>query len=33
MPLTNSGYINHEGQLVLPDGVRLPTNVPLERGK
>jgi hypothetical protein len=33
MPLTNSGYINHDGELVLPDGVKLPKNVPLERGK
>ena len=33
MPLTNSGYINHDGQLVLPEGVELPKNVPLERGK
>jgi hypothetical protein len=32
MPLTNSGYINHDGELVLPDGVELPKNVPLERG-
>ena len=33
VPLHNSGYINHDGQLVLPDGVKLPTTVPLERGK
>jgi hypothetical protein len=33
MPLTNSGYINHDGELVLPDGVELPTNVPIERGE
>jgi hypothetical protein len=32
-PLTNSGYINHDGKLVLPDGVELPKNVPIERGK
>ena len=24
MPLTNSGYINHDGELVLPEGVELP---------
>jgi hypothetical protein len=28
-----SGYINPDGQLVLPPGVKLPTIVPLERGK
>lgn len=33
VPLKNSGYINHDGQLVLPDGVKLPVNVPIERGK
>ena len=33
MPLRNSGYINHDGQLVLPEGVRLPAVVPIERGK
>ncbi|OBL11833.1 DUF5135 domain-containing protein [Mycobacterium sp. 1245499.0] len=33
VPLTNSGYINHDGQLVLPGGAKLPKNVPLERGK
>jgi hypothetical protein len=32
VPLRNSGYINHDGQLVLPSGVKLPTKVPLERG-
>ena len=24
MPLTNSGYINHDGELVLPEGVSFP---------
>jgi hypothetical protein len=33
MPLQNSGYINHDGQLVLPEGAELPKVVPLERGK
>ena len=32
MPLTNSGYINNDGQLVLPPGVQLPKVVPLDRG-
>ena len=32
MPLHNSGYINRDGHLVLPDGAKLPTTVPLERG-
>ena len=32
MPLHNSGYINRDGQLVLPNGVKLPATVPLERG-
>ena len=32
MPLTNSGYINHDGELVLPEGVELPKIVPFERG-
>jgi hypothetical protein len=33
MPLTNSGYINHDGKLVLPEGVTLPPVVPIERSK
>ena len=33
IPNKHSGYINQNGQLVLPPGVRLPTTVPLERGK
>jgi Spirocyclase AveC-like len=33
MPLTNSGYIDNDGRLVLPDGVELPKLVPVERGK
>jgi hypothetical protein len=33
MPLQNSGYIDNDGQLVLPDGVQLPDVVPIERGK
>jgi hypothetical protein len=33
VPLKNSGYINPDGKLVLPDGVKLPTIVPFDRGK
>jgi len=33
MPGKNSGYINPDGKLVLPDGVKLPEIVPFERGK
>jgi hypothetical protein len=33
VPLKNSGYINPEGKLVLPDGVKLPAVVPFDRGK
>ncbi|CAM2746138.1 spirocyclase AveC family protein [Skermania piniformis] len=32
MPLTNSGYIDKDGRLVLPDGVVLPSIVPVEQG-
>lgn len=32
VPLQNSGYINHDGQLVLPEGVELPVVVPVEGG-
>lgn len=32
MPTRRSGYINPDGQLVLPKGVGLPTVVPLQRG-
>ncbi|HEY9312482.1 spirocyclase AveC family protein [Williamsia sp.] len=32
MPSKESGYINQEGQLVLPDGLQLPTVYPLDRG-
>ncbi|MGO9152882.1 spirocyclase AveC family protein [Mycobacterium sp.] len=33
VPGKNSGYINPDGKLVLPDGVKLPTIVPFDRGK
>ncbi|BBZ40710.1 spirocyclase AveC family protein [Mycobacterium conspicuum] len=33
VPQKNSGYINPDGKLVLPDGVKLPTIVPFDRGK
>ena len=33
VPGENSGYINPDGKLVLPDGVKLPTIVPFDRGK
>jgi hypothetical protein len=33
VPGKNSGYINPDGKLVLPEGVRLPTIVPFDRGK
>jgi Spirocyclase AveC-like len=33
VPGKNSGYINPDGKLVLPDGVKLPTVVPFDRGK
>ena len=33
MTATGSGYINRDGQLVLPPGVQLPKIVPFERGK
>ena len=33
VPLKNSGYINPDGKLVLPDGVKLPTIVPFDKGK
>ncbi len=32
IPTKHSGYINVEGELVLPDGVELPKIVPFERG-
>ncbi len=32
MPSKESGYINQEGRLVLPDGLELPTIYPLDRG-
>ena len=32
IPTKHSGYINTDGELVLPDGVELPTVVPFERG-
>ena len=32
MPTKHSGYINIDGQLVLPDGVEIPAVVPFERG-
>ena len=33
VPGKNSGYTNPDGKLVLPDGVKLPTVVPFDRGK
>jgi hypothetical protein len=33
LPTKRSGYINSDGQLVLPNGVELPKTVPFERGK
>lgn len=33
MPTKRSGYIDVDGRLVLPDGVRLPATVPIERQK
>ena len=33
VPQKNSGYINPDGKLVLPDGVKLPTIVPFDKGK
>ncbi len=33
VPGKNSGYINPDGKLVLPDGVKLPTIVPFDKGK
>jgi hypothetical protein len=33
VPGENSGYINPDGKLVLPDGVKLPTIVPFDKGK
>jgi Spirocyclase AveC-like len=33
IPTKRSGFINTDGQLVLPDGAELPTTVPFERGK
>lgn len=33
VPTNKSGYINQDGKLVLPDGLKLPAIVPLEQGK
>jgi len=33
VPQKNSGYINPDGKLVLPDGVKLPTIVPFDKGQ
>jgi hypothetical protein len=33
IPTRHSGYIDVDGQLVLPEGAELPTVVPLQRGK
>jgi hypothetical protein len=33
IPSKKSGYINRDGQLVLPTGAQLPTIVPFDRGK
>lgn len=33
IPTKHSGYINTDGQLVLPEGAELPAVVPFERGK
>lgn len=33
IPTKRSGYINTDGQLVLPDGVQLPTTVPFQPGR
>jgi hypothetical protein len=33
IPTKRSGFINVDGQLVLPDGAELPRTVPFERGK
>ena len=33
VPGKKSGYIDSDGKLKLPDGVTLPTTVPLQRGK
>ena len=33
MPTKRSGYIDSDGQLVLPEGVELPKTVPFQRGK
>jgi hypothetical protein len=32
IPTRRSGFINNDGQLVLPDGVKLPATVPFEHG-
>ena len=31
LPTKHSGYINHDGELVLPDGVEIPPVVPIQR--
>ncbi|MGI8336273.1 spirocyclase AveC family protein [Actinomadura scrupuli] len=33
IPTKRSGYINTDGELVLPPGVEMPRTVPLERGR
>jgi hypothetical protein len=33
MPTKRSGYIDVDGQLVLPDGAEVPKVVPFERGE
>jgi hypothetical protein len=33
IPTKHSGFINTDGELVLPDGAQLPPTVPFERGK
>ncbi|WP_373692484.1 spirocyclase AveC family protein [[Mycobacterium] kokjensenii] len=33
LPTKHSGYVDHDGQLVLPEGVTIPPVVPIQRGE
>ena len=33
LPSRESGYINTDGELVLPEGAELPKSVPFDRGE